>query len=139
MARQFGDIRMQVPLGVTWEQQFQVLDDGGPIDISGYAVLAQIRNDASLITNGVPNTPPVMELTTPAYHASAPAWPSFEAFAITAPTAGQFSLRVDIDDLWTVSPDNESVVLCWAIVLVDGGYRAPVIEGDIAFIKEITL
>lgn len=139
MAREFGAYSPAVPLGVTWEESIGLDDeDGNPIDITGYSAYAQMRSEVPVLdpATGNPTTTPVLELTTVHLHATPPDWPVVEALTIPNPTDGTILLRVDVDDLWTASPDNSKAKLVWSIVLVNTStdYAIPVVQGKVTFL-----
>lgn len=144
MARQFGDYSPVVPLGVTWEESITFQDEAGTaIDLTGYAVRAQLRED---IPDVDPDTgdaieDPVLEITTASYYGTAPAWPVLEAFSVPDPTTGTIELSVAAADTWTASPDNAKRKLYWDVRLVNPntGYAVPVVQGKVAFLPARTV
>lgn len=138
MARQFGSYSPIVPLGVTWEESIELADENGDaIDITGYAVRAQLREAIPEVDpdTGAALAVPVLELTTASYYATAPTWPVFEAFTVPTPTNGTILLTVEAGDTWTGSPDNAKRKLVWDIRLVNPstGYAIPVVLGKVTF------
>lgn len=144
MARQFGQYSPVVPLGVTWEEQLQLLqDDGSPVSLIGYDVIWQFcaaKPDRDADT-GLPTTDPEFELTTAGWYSVAPAWPVFEAISIPTPTNGTIQSLLDFGDLWTASPDNSKRKLYMSIVLVnpDTLYAIPVVQGVAVFLQATTV
>jgi hypothetical protein len=144
MARQFGSYSPAVPLGLTWEETLVLTDDAGTaIDLTGYAVRAQLRDEVPVVddVSGEPLTDPVMELTSAGYYATAPAWPVVEGFSIPTPADGTMLLAVPADDTWTLSPDNAKRKLVWDVRLVnpDTGYAIPVVQGKVTLLPARTV
>lgn len=143
MARQFGDYSPSVPLGVTWEESFTLEDaDGNAVDITGYDIVAFLMaaKPGRTAGTGAITPEPVAALTTAGYYNVAPAWDVIEAFTVTSAAGGAFTLRVEADDLWTLSPTNAKTKLFWSIVLVNGsGYMIPVIAGRVALLPATTV
>lgn len=142
MARSFGSYSPAVPLGVTWEETLVLEDaDGTPIDLTGYAVHAQLRAVVPGRASGVATTDPVLELTSADFYATPPSWPVVEGLEIATPANGTITLSVATADLWTASPDNAKRKLYWSIVLVnpDTTYAIPVVQGKVSFLPARTL
>ena len=141
MARTFGYYSPAVPLGTTWEETLVLEDaDGMPIDITGYDVRAQLYSMQPVRMAGEPDPVPVLELTTPAFYTTAPAWPVFEGFSIPDGGDGRMLLRLDAADTWVASPDNAKRKLLWDVRLVDGtGYTIPVVAGAVVFLPARTI
>lgn len=140
MARTFGEYSPAVQLGVTWEESIVIEDETfAAVDLTGYSAYAQLRAvvPATDPVTGDATTDPVLELTTPGYYGTPPAWPTFEALSIPAPTDGTILLRLDVDDLWTASPANAKRKLVWSIVLVNTitGYAIPVVQGKVIVLQ----
>lgn len=141
MARTFGTYSPVVPLGTTWEESLVLEDaDGTPINITGYDVRAQLYSMRPVRVAGEPDPLPVLELTTPAFYVTAPAWPVFEGFSIPEGDDGRILLRLDAADTWTASPDNTKRKLLWDVRLVDAsGYTIPVVTGAVVFLPARTI
>lgn len=144
MARQFGNYSPAVPLGITWEDTFELTDDtGAAVDLTGYAVRAQLREDVPSVNpaTSVPLVDPVIELTTAAFYATAPTWPVVEAFAVAAPTTGIIALKVPAAKTWLASEDNRKRKLYWDIRLVhvSTGYTIPLVTGKVSFLPATTV
>lgn len=142
MARQFGSYSPAVPLGVTWEESLTLQDEtGAPIDLTGYAVRAQLSKAVPALAAGVATPAPVFELTTPGYYDVAPAWPVIEGFSIPDPTNGTILLAVSAADTWLASPSNAKAKYVWDIRLVNSetGYAIPVVSGGVAFLPARTI
>lgn len=143
MARQFGSYSPAVPLGLTWEETIVLEDAGGtPIDLTGYAVRAQLREAVPVIDEtGQPLDVPVIELTTAGYYATMPAWPVVEGFSVPTPTNGTLLLAVPAPDTWVASADNAKRKLVWDVRLVnpDTGYAIPVVQGKVTLLPAVTV
>lgn len=143
MARQFGSYSPVVPLGVTWEETIVLEnEDGVPVDLTGYAVRAQLYVEAPERdpVTGVAIVAPVMEITTADYYATPPAWPVVVGWTVDDPTDGMLKLRIDVADLWTLSPNNEKAKLRWSVLLVDdAGYAIPTVQGAVVLLRAGTL
>lgn len=141
MARQFGSYSPAVPLGVTWEEKFTYQDGTGTaIDITGYAVRAQLFAEVPGRAADDPDPDPVCEITTAGFYgATPPAWPVFEGFTVPAGTDGVINMRIDVDDLWRLSPDNTKRKLRWSVVLVGvADYTLPVVQGVVVLLQART-
>ena len=142
MALLFGSYSPVVPLDTSWQETIQLLQPDGvtPVDLTGYAVRAQLRPLVPASSNGVPTTNPVVEFTTPGYYVSPPAWPVVTGFSIPTPTNGTFYLSVTSAQYSTlVSPTNAKVKLYWDIKLVNGSYIQPVVSGKVVFMPAVTV
>ena len=145
MAREFGGYSPAVPLGVTWEESILLEDESGAaVDLTGYDVRAQLRAIVPGRAEGVATSNPILELTTVGFYDSAPAWPVVEGLAIPTPANGTITLKVDVDDLWTLSPSNAKAKLIWSIVLIDEDvdepdYVLPVVQGKVIVLPAKTL
>ena len=122
-------------MAINWEETFQLFEDEAettPLDITGFAVRAQIRptRDPILISGVAP--PPLLEITTAGFYSPAPAWPVIEAFTVTDAANGIINLNASKADILTnVSPTNAKKILFWQVLLVnkDTGADAPVVVG----------
>ncbi|MDN5939262.1 MAG: hypothetical protein L0H83_11445 [Salinisphaera sp.] len=144
MAKQFGAYSPAVPLGLPWGETIQLVDENGvAVDITGYAVRAQLREaiPVRVDATGIAVKAPVLEITTTGYYGTPPAWPVVEAFTVSAtPTDGTFTLAMDADDTWTASPTNAKRKLVWDIQLVNAsGYGIPVVQGKVTFLSRRTI
>lgn len=144
MARQFGQYSPVVPLGTTWEDSIQLTDENNvAIDITGYAVRAQLRVAIPKVdpATGKALADPVIEFTTAAYYATAPAWPVYESFSVPAPTNGTILLAAAPPITWVCSPDNAKRKLVWDVRLVNPatGYTIPVVWGKPTFLPARTV
>lgn len=143
MARTFGGYSPVVPLGVPWEESITLVDENGTaVDLTGYAVRAQLRTAVSLrdADSGAAVDDPVLELTSTGFYDVTPAWPVFEALSIPVPGDGTILAKVETADLWKASPTNEKRKLAWSIVLVDKDtqYAIPVVQGKVCFLPATT-
>lgn len=142
MARQFGTYSPSVPLGITWEESLLLEDEtGAAIDLTGYAVRAQLRDAVPAVAAGVAATDPVLELTTAGYYATLPAWPVVEGFSVPTPTNGTILLAVSSVDTWTGSPTNARRKLVWDVRLVNTStdYSIPVVQGSVLMLQARTI
>ncbi|GEM_PF-4461266 len=144
MARQFGNYSPAVPLGVTWEESLQILDDANlPVDLTGYAVRAQLRESAPLVdaVSGTPISDPIFEITSTGFYAVSPVWPVVEGFSVPVPSNGTILLSVAGADTWKGSPTNIKTKLRWSLVLVNPvtKYAIPVVSGKVAFLPADTV
>lgn len=142
MARQFGTYSPSVPLGITWEESLVLQDEAGvPIDLTGYAVRAQLRDAAPVVAGGVAASAPVLELTTAGYYATLPAWPVVEGFNVPTPANGTILLAVSPADTWLASPTNARRKLVWDVRLVNKttGYAVPVVQGSVLLLQAKTV
>jgi len=145
MARRFGTYSPVVPLGVTWEEQLQLLQtNGDPVDLTGYDVRVQFRVEKSplidVITH-IPTTAPVFELTTAGAVSPAPAWPLFESWTIADVSNGTLNSLLDVIPLWKASPTNVKRRLYMSIILVNPEtlYAIPVVQGRAVFLPAVTV
>jgi hypothetical protein len=144
MARQFGSYSPAVPLGITWEESLVLEDEtGAAIDLTGYAVRAQLRDAVPVVDadTGAAVTDPMIEVTTPDYYTVLPAWPVVEGFSVPTPANGTILLAVAPADTWTCSPDNAKRKLVWDIRLVNDstGYAIPVVNGKVSMLPGVTI
>lgn len=144
MARQFGSYSPAVPLGITWEESLVLEDESGAaIDLTGYAVRAQLRDAVPVVDDlsGEAVTDPVIEVTTPGYYTDPPAWPLVEGFSVPTPADGTILLTVAPDDTWKCSPDNAKRKLVWDIRLVNTitAYAIPVVSGKVSMLPGVTI
>jgi hypothetical protein len=141
MGAQFETYSPTVQLGVSWDEQLELVDsDGVAVDISDYDVVAQFHADTPARDSGAAVPDPVFELTTASYHAEAPDYPSFTGFVVDAPETGVIELFMTPTDLWTASPTNVKNKLRWSVVLVnDAGYTIPVASGRVTFLPNNTV
>jgi hypothetical protein len=145
VARQFGSYSPAVPLGTTWEEELQLLQPDGvtPVDLTGYAVRASLRLEpAARDADTEQGDAPLLELTTPDFYGTAPAWPVIEGWSIPEPTNGTVLLRVDVPDVWKLSPENAKRKLRWSVVLVDAtddDYTLPFVSGRVVALPADTL
>lgn len=145
MAREFGKYSPCVSLAINWEETFQLFEDEAettPLDITGFAVRAQIRptKDPIIVGGVVPD--PLLEITTAGYYSPAPDWPVIEAFTVTDAPNGIINLAAAKGDVRTnLSPTNIKQVLFWQVLLVnkDTGEDAPVVIGRPKFNPAITV
>lgn len=142
MARQFGTYSPSVPLGITWEESLMLDDEvGAPVDLTGYAVRAQLRDAVPVVASGVAAADPVLELTTAGYYATPPAWPVVEGFSVPTPANGTILLAVPAAETWTASPTNARRKLVWDVRLVNKttGYSIPVVQGSVLLLQARTI
>lgn len=144
MARQFGSYSPAVPLGLTWEESILLEDeDHTPVDLTGYAVRAQLRDAVPVVddVSGEPIDEPVIELTTAGYYAVMPEWPVVEGFTVPTPANGTLLLAVPAPETWLASADNAKRKLVWDVRLVnpDTGYAIPVVSGKVTFLPAVTV
>lgn len=142
MARQFGDYSPAVPLGITWEESLVLEDEtGAAIDLTGYAVRAQLRDAVPVVAAGVAASDPVLELTTAGYYTTLPAWPVVEGFTVPTPTNGTILLAVSPADTWKASPTNARRKLVWDVRLVNitTSYSIPVVQGSVLMLQARTI
>jgi hypothetical protein len=144
MARQFGSYSPAVPLGITWEESLVLEDENGTaIDLTGYAVRAQLRDAVPVVdaVTGAAVTVPVIEVTTQAYYTVVPAWPVVEGFSVPTPANGTILLAVAPADTWKCSPNNAKRKLVWDIRLVNTstGYAIPVVNGKVSMLPGVTI
>lgn len=146
MAKQFGAFSPAVPLGLPWAETFILTDAAGtPVDITGLAVRAQLREaiPVRVDATGIAVKDPVLEITTAGYYgATPPPWPVIEAFSLSAtPTDGTITLAMDADDTWIASPTNAKRKLVWDIALVNSvtGYGIPVVQGKVTMLSRRTI
>lgn len=142
MARQFGTYSPRVPLGTTWEESIVLEDsEGQPVDLTGYAVVAQLYSVDPLRDpdTGAPIEAPVLEITTDAYHDTPPPY-SVVGFDVPDPENGQILLALAPADFWHVAPTNERTDYVWGVMLINGvGYTIPVIRGSAKFLPNRVL
>lgn len=142
MARQFGTYSPCVPLGITWEESLVLEDEtGAPIDLTGYAVRAQLRDAIPVVAGGMAATDPVLELTTAEYYTTLPTWPVVEGFSVPTPADGTILLAVPGPDTWAASPTNARRKLVWDVRLVNKttGYSIPVVQGSVLMLQARTI
>jgi hypothetical protein len=144
MARQFGSYSPAVPLGLTWEESLALEDDNGAaIDLTGYAVRAQLRDAVPVVddVSGQPLTDPVLEITTAVYYSTMPAWTVVQGFSVPTPTNGTILLAVPAPDTWMTSRDNAKRKLVWDVRLVNKttGYAIPVVSGKVSMLPAVTI
>lgn len=146
MARELGSYDPVVPLGVTWDEQLQLLQDDGvtPVDITGYAVITQFRVEKSPLLDPddqVPLTDPVFELTTAGWYTLDPAWPVIESWTVPTPANGTINSSVSLTDLWNASPTNAKRKLYMSILLVNPSTLKAigVVEGVAVFLPAKTV
>lgn len=144
MARQFGSYSPVVPLGLTWEESITLQDSAGAaIDLTGYAVRAQLR--PALVARdpdtGLGASDPLLELTSASYYGSAPAWDVIEALSIPTPANGTILLTVPAADTWKLAPTNVKTKLLWDLALVNTGtgYAIPVVSGKVSALPRVTI
>lgn len=139
MSREFGLFSPSVELFTTWEEDLQLTDDAGPVDITGLHIVAQLRLEVPTV---LPAPDPVLELTTPGYHTVPPAtYDSLEAFSIVSALDGHFHLTALPDEYSEiVSPTNAKTKLRWDIKLVaSSGHSLPVVRGKVTFKPATTI
>lgn len=139
MSREFGLFSPRVELFTTWEEDLQLTDDAGPVDISGLHIVAQLRLE---VPDTLPAPEPVIELTTPGYHTVPPTtYDSLEAFSVVNATTGHFHLTALPDEYSEiVSPTNAKTKLYWDIKLVaSSGHAVPVVRGKVTFKPATTI
>ena len=144
MARQFGSYSPAVPLGLTWEETLVLEDEAGtPIDLTGYAVRAQLREAVPVVDplTGLPLDVPVLEVTTAGYYAVMPAWAVVEGFSVPTPADGTILLAVPAPETWTASADNTKRKLVWDVRLVNPAtdYAVPVVNGKVTLLPGVTI
>lgn len=143
MAREFVDYSPEVPLGVTWEEQFTFIDeDGNLVDLSGYTKAhAQLRLEKTVVcVAGVPTTTPMFELTVTGSYGILPAWPgAYDAITLGG-VLGTITSKVNVDKLRLLSPTNAKVQPYWEWVLIGADdYRIPIINGRPVFLPATTI
>jgi hypothetical protein len=141
MAKQFGTYNPVVQLGVTWDEALTLTDpDGTAVDLTGLKVRAQLRAEYPA-RDGASSTPaPVLEVTTAGYYGTAPSWTVLEGFTVATPANGTITLKVNVDDLWVLSPTNAKTKYRWSVVLDGGvGNTVPVVSGIVSVLPAVTL
>ena len=125
MARTFPDdpLELQVPLGTTWEEQWQLTDDDGvPIDLTGYHFRMMVRDRQSgellLTITDVGTTP----------------------MAVIDAVEGQIAISVDAETVQDISPTGKRRSTRWDAELYQPGlslddvpYVIPVVAGSAVF------
>lgn len=129
MARNFPDepLELAIPLGTTWEEQWQLLDDDdAPIDITGYHFRMMVRdrrNGELLLTIEDTGLNPMATLT---------------------PLDGLIAIKVDSETVQDLSLTNVKRPTLWdaELYIPDAGggapYVIPVINGSAVFLKRQT-
>jgi hypothetical protein len=130
MARTFPDdpLELAIPLGTTWEEQWQLTDDDGtPIDITGYHFRMMVRDRASgellLTITDVGATPN----------------------AVLHAVEGQIDIKVDAETVQDISPTGKKRSTRWDAELYQPGstiedppYVIPVVAGSAVFTRRQT-
>lgn len=127
MARDFpsDSLAINVPLGTTWEETWQLFDDDGPVDLTGYEFRMFVRDRVSGAV--------LLEIDSI----------DAEPRAIITPEEGLIAIRVEATDIWDVSPSNEKVRARFDAELytpegADPLYVIPVVKGSVSFQPRIT-
>lgn len=139
MSREFGVYSPSVELFTTWEEDLQIVDEAGPVNIGGLDIVAHLRLEKPIV---LPAPAPVLELTTTGYHTVAPTYPSIAAFVVTDALNGRFRVNALPDEYSEiVSPSNARMKLYWDIKLVNKstGHAVPVIRGRVVFKPATTI
>ncbi len=118
MAKAFGSYSPCVFLSVNWTETIQLFTDPNstsPMDITGFAVRAQLRPTNTPLIDPITGIPaPVLELTTPSFYMSPPAYPVLPAFTIIDAPNGIIGLEVNADDIIAnVSATSAPQFLFW--------------------------
>jgi hypothetical protein len=123
MARNFQALALRVPLGTTWEENWQLLQSPGglPVDLTGYSARMMLRQD-------IEDAAPLATFTTGT------------EITIT-PAAGTVALRVEHTAVTALSPDNERLDGVWDIELFVPGtpnYVIPLFSGRFTLLPRVT-
>lgn len=129
MARNFPDepLELQIPLGTTWEEQWQLLDDADfPIDLTGYLFRMMVRD------RGTGELLLTIEDT------------GLNPMAVITPLDGLIAIKVDAETVQDISPMNKKRATRWDAELYipdpdgDAPYVIPVINGSAVFQRRQT-
>lgn len=137
----YGAYSPLVTLGATWREDITfVQDDGAPLDLTGAHVVAHLHAAIPRRSGSAPSPAPVLELCTPGFRATPPAFPSIEGWSVPTPTNGRMLLEVAPEDFWVVSPTNLKRKLRWSIMLAfSSGVYIPVVQGKVGFLVNTTV
>lgn len=123
MARTFETLPLRVPLGTTWEEDWQLLQSKGgpPVDLTGYSARMMLRE-------AVEDPTPLATLTTGS------------GLTITG-AEGRIRLRMEAPDVTALSPDNTRRRLVYDIELYIPGtpdYVVPLFQGPVTLLPRVT-
>ena len=117
MAREFPEepLSIGVPLGTTWEEDWELTDDAGPVDLTGYEFRMMLRARDGTLLMTIDSTSP-------------------EPRATLLHAEGVIRIRVEAIDVSALSPLNEKLAARWDAELYRAdGYVIPVVRGSATF------
>ena len=117
MARDFPEepLTISVPLGTTWEEDWELTDDAGPVDLTGYEFRMMLRDRSGALLMTIDSTSP-------------------EPRATLLHAEGVIRIRVEAVDVSALSPLNEKLSTRWDAELYKAdGYVIPVVRGSATF------
>lgn len=123
MARNFKRLSLQLPLGTTWEEEWELLQSaGGPaVDLTGYSARMHIREY-------IDDAAPLATLATGS------------GITIVA-LSGIIRLRMEATAVDALSPANERKSLVWDVELYQPGppeYVIPLFRGSLTVTPRVT-